>query len=76
MCNALVGRVASVTGEGGERIAVLMVGDVARSASLLMVPDAAPGDWVVFHSGYALRIVSEDDATRFVDDIARLINPA
>ena len=29
---------------------------------LTMTPEAVPGDWVIVHAGFALKILTEDDA--------------
>lgn len=72
MCLAVHGRISAVLGEGLDAMAVVSVGDTTREVSLAMTPEAGVGDWVVFHSGYALRVVDEAEAARLaevVDDV-------
>lgn len=67
MCVAVHGRIASVEGSGLDAVAVVRVGDAERTVSLAMTPEAGVGDWVVFHSGYALRVIDETDATAYFE---------
>lgn len=62
MCQAIAGRVARVLGSGLDQRAIVTVAGVERDVSCAMVDDVEPGEWVVFHSGYALRKISEDAA--------------
>jgi hydrogenase expression/formation protein HypC len=62
MCLAVAGRIVEVEGEDLARSGDLVVGGERRVVNLAMVPDAGPGDWVLFHAGYALEVLSEEDA--------------
>jgi hydrogenase expression/formation protein HypC len=62
MCLAIAGKIVSVEGEDLARSGRLLVGTEQRAVNLAMVPDAGPGDWVVFHAGYALEVLSPEDA--------------
>lgn len=62
MCLAIAGRIISVEGEGLARTGHLVVGTERRVVNLAMVPDAGPGDWVVIHAGYALEVLTPEDA--------------
>lgn len=42
--------------------AVVEVGGVRREASLLLVPEASVGDWVIVHAGFAIQILDESAA--------------
>lgn len=63
MCIAVPGRVTAI----GEASTAMVPGEVTfpdrdLTVNLLMVPDVVVGDHVVVHSGYAIRIVSEETA--------------
>ena len=73
MCNAMVGRIDSISGSGIERVAMLAVGEASRAVSLAMLEDVSVGDWLIFHSGYALRAVSEDEAQGTIQAIEGLL---
>jgi hydrogenase expression/formation protein HypC len=62
VCLAVAGRILTVEGEELTRSGILAVGTEQRLVSLAMVPDAGPGDWVLFHAGYALEVLSPEDA--------------
>jgi hydrogenase expression/formation protein HypC len=42
-------------------------GPSIRTVDLVFVPEAEPGDWVITHSGYALRVISEEDAAQTLE---------
>ena len=58
MCLAVPGQIVSKTGGMGE---IDIRGNRLR-AGLLLVPDAAVGDWVLVHAGFAITKVSPEDA--------------
>lgn len=61
MCVAIPGVIVEVhDGIGLERTAIIDTTGVRREVSLGLVPDAHVGDHVISHSGFALRVVPED----------------
>jgi hydrogenase expression/formation protein HypC len=66
MCLSIAGRITATSGDGIERRATVLVGAEQREVSLAMLPDAGLGDWVIFHSGYALRVISDEEAASSV----------
>jgi hydrogenase expression/formation protein HypC len=65
MCVAIPGRIVSV-GErsAGSVPACLRFGDTERIVDLAMVPEAGVGDYVIVHSGFAIRVIPEAEALR------------
>ncbi|MBS5450565.1 MAG: HypC/HybG/HupF family hydrogenase formation chaperone [Coriobacteriia bacterium] len=59
MCLAVPSKVISVN-EGG--IALVDIMGVQRECSLMLTPDAKPGDFVLVHAGYAIQRIEEQDA--------------
>lgn len=57
-----------VSSEDG--IGIVEVGGRRRRASLLLVPDAAPGDWLLVGAGNALRRLDPTEAEELTDLIA------
>ena len=53
-------RLVSLSGE--TRRGVVELGDVRVEASLSLVPDAAVGDYVIIHAGYAIEKLDEEEA--------------
>ena len=63
MCVALPGRVTWVGAAGAVSIpARVDVGDREVAVDLAMTPEAGVGDYVVTHSGFAIRVVSSAEA--------------
>lgn len=58
MCLALPMRIVSVDGQ----IATIAAEGLQQRASLALVPEAGPGDYVLVHAGYALSVIDEDEA--------------
>jgi hydrogenase expression/formation protein HypC len=58
MCLAVPGRIESVDGV----TALVDFGGVTREASLALVPEAAAGDFVLVHAGFAIEVLSEEEA--------------
>ena len=52
---------AKVTGRSGDD-AVVRVGDAEIRASLVLVPEAAVGDYVLVHAGFAIQVMSVEEA--------------
>jgi hydrogenase expression/formation protein HypC len=62
MCLAVAGKILEIEGDDLQRMGRLQVGTERRDVSLAMLPDAALGDWVIFHAGYAMEILAPEDA--------------
>jgi hydrogenase expression/formation protein HypC len=58
MCLAIPGQIQSIDGIE----AVVEVGGVTRTISVLLTPDAQVGDYVYVHTGYAISVVDEAEA--------------
>lgn len=63
MCLAIPSKVVSIENE----MAVIDVDGVTRTASLLMVPDAVVGDYVIVHAGFAIHKLDEKTALESLD---------
>jgi hydrogenase expression/formation protein HypC len=61
-------RIVSIDGD----VATIAAAGLEQRASLLLVPGAGVGDWVLVHAGYALNVLAEDEALERVDLIGRL----
>jgi len=58
MCLAIPAKVISVVGA----MAKVEVGGVTKTASLHLLEDVSPGDYVILHAGFALSRLKEDEA--------------
>ena len=57
MCLAVPARVISID----DQLASVEVQGVRRAASLMLLPEAAVGDYVLVHAGFAMQIVDEEE---------------
>jgi hydrogenase expression/formation protein HypC len=60
MCLALPAEVVAV--DADTEMATVSLGGVRKSISTALLDDLAPGQFVLVHVGYALNIVSEEEA--------------
>ena len=58
MCLAIPARIVTIDGYQAE----VEVGGVARTIGLMLTPEAAVGDYVYVHAGYAISVVDEEQA--------------
>jgi len=68
MCLSIPGKVISI--ENG--IATVSVGGSEVQAGLQLLDDVKIGDYVLVHSGFALQLISEDEAARTLELIREL----
>jgi hydrogenase expression/formation protein HypC len=69
MCLAIPARVISVDGPS----ALVTIEDVEYRASLLLLDDVSPGDFVMLHAGFAIEKVEPEEAAetlRLLNEIA------
>ncbi len=62
MCLAVPGQIARETQQEPLRMGVVSFSGVEREVCLAYVPDAAVGDWVLVHAGFAISQVDEQAA--------------
>jgi len=61
MCLAIPARIEQLVSDSS---AIVNLGGVRKEISLALVEDAAVGDYVIVHVGYALQKLDEDEALR------------
>jgi hydrogenase expression/formation protein HypC len=64
MCLAVPGRIVSIEESAGNRVGRIDYGGATREAVLDFVPEAAVGDYVVVHVGFAISRLDEEEAKR------------
>jgi hydrogenase expression/formation protein HypC len=73
MCLAIPGRVVRIAAaDTAFRLGTVDFGGIIKSISLSFTPDARPGDYVLVHVGFALTVISEDEAQKtlaFLKDV-------
>ncbi len=73
MCLAVPGQIIEVTEPVDDdvtgRVGVVDLQGSRIEASLAMVPEAATGDWVLVHAGFALTTLDADEARETWDSL-------
>jgi hydrogenase expression/formation protein HypC len=64
MCLAVPGKILETKEENGNRLGRVQFGGVTRLVQLDFVPEAAVGDYVIVHVGFALSKVNAEEAER------------
>lgn len=58
MCLAVPSRLIEVK----DALGTIDVNGVTRDVSLILVPDAKVGDWLLVHAGFGVQIIDEEEA--------------
>jgi hydrogenase expression/formation protein HypC len=73
MCLAIPGRIEKIDGaEGIRRTGAVSFGGVLRDVNLAYVPQAAVGDYVMVHVGFALSVVDADEAAQVFEYLKQM----
>lgn len=70
MCLAIPAEVVEITDDG--TAAIVSLDGVRKEISLALVEGVTPGDYVLVHVGYALNVVSREEAARTLELMAEL----
>ena len=62
MCLAVPGRIIAIRSDSEPRMGTVDFGGVRKEVCLAILPEAAPGDYVVVHVGFALSLLDEEEA--------------
>jgi hydrogenase expression/formation protein HypC len=72
MCLAVPGRVLSIAEVDGTLMAKVDFGGVRKDVCLQYIPDAAVGEYVVVHVGFAIQRLDEQSAQETLANFERL----
>lgn len=64
MCLAIPGKIVSSQVSNGIRVGRVQFGGITRETCLDFVPEAAVGDYVIVHVGFAISRVDREEAER------------
>ena len=70
MCLAIPARLSQVEGDRG----LVELAGVVREVSLMLLPDAQVGDYLIVHAGYAIQKLDEEEAQetiRLLEEMVR-----
>jgi hydrogenase expression/formation protein HypC len=73
MCLGVPGKITEIYQANGLRMAKIDFGGVVREACLEYVPESVIGDYALIHVGFALNLISEQEALETLD-LLRQIN--
>ena len=62
MCLAVPGKILEIKEDPGLKMARVDFGGVLRDACIEALPEAKVGDYVIVHAGFALNILSQQEA--------------
>jgi hydrogenase expression/formation protein HypC len=62
MCLAIPGKIVSSEVNDGVRVGRVQFAGITREACLDFVPEAAVGDYVIVHVGFAISVVDREEA--------------
>jgi hydrogenase expression/formation protein HypC len=72
VCLGIPGRITGIRDGERLRMGTVDFGGVTREACLDAVPDAAEGDYVIVHVGFAISRLNEAEAEATLDLLGRL----
>jgi hydrogenase expression/formation protein HypC len=73
MCLAIPGKIKSITGdEPLSRTGKVDFGGILKEVSLAYVPEAAVGNYVVVHVGFAISLVAESEANTVFEYLRKM----
>ncbi len=81
MCLGIPGKITEIYENNGLQMGKIDFGGVIREACLQYVPEAKIGDYTLIHVGFALNIISEEDAMetleilRSISDLGQELSP-
>jgi len=67
MCLGIPGKIISMYEEHGTKMAKVDFGGVTREVCIEVIPEAKAGDWTIVHAGFALNLLSEEEAQETLD---------
>ena len=77
MCLGIPGKIIEIYQSSGLKMGKIDFGGVTREACLEYIPEAKIGDYTLIHVGFALNIISEDEAQetlKLITEIAEIEN--
>jgi hydrogenase expression/formation protein HypC len=72
MCLAIPGKIVEIYDSAGMRMCKIDFGGVLREACLQALPEAKVGDFTIIHAGFALNILSENEAEETLEALREL----
>ena len=67
MCLGVPGKIIELYNLDGTAMSKVDLGGVQQEVCIATTPEAKPGDYVLVHAGFALNILSDDEAQATLD---------
>ncbi len=74
MCLGVPGKIIELYDTDGLRMGKVDFGGVVREACLEYVPEAGIGDYTVIHVGFAISLLSEEEAQASLETLREIVN--
>ncbi|MBN2046776.1 MAG: HypC/HybG/HupF family hydrogenase formation chaperone [Anaerolineaceae bacterium] len=72
MCLAVPGKIVEINQDGGLRMCKVDFGGVIQDACIETLPEAKIGDYIIVHAGFALNVLSEEEAQETLEAFRQL----
>ncbi len=72
MCLGVPGKIIEIHTTGAMRMAKVDFGGVVREACIETLPEAKIGDYTIVHAGFALNLLSEEEANLTLDALREI----
>jgi hydrogenase expression/formation protein HypC len=72
MCLGVPGKIIEIHNQDGLRMCKVDFGGVVRDACIETLPEANVGDYTIIHAGFALNLLSEEEANLTLDALREL----
>jgi hydrogenase expression/formation protein HypC len=72
MCLGVPGKITDLYISGTLKMAKIDFGGVTREACVEAISDPKIGDWTIVHAGFALNLLSEEEAQETLDALRQL----
>jgi hydrogenase expression/formation protein HypC len=72
MCLGVPGKIIEIHSTGAMRMAKVDFGGVIREVCIETLPEAKIGDYTIVHAGFALNLLSEEEAQATLDTLREL----
>ncbi|MDR3577139.1 MAG: HypC/HybG/HupF family hydrogenase formation chaperone [Anaerolineaceae bacterium] len=72
MCLGIPGKIIEIHEQNGLHMCKVDFGGVVRDACIETLPEAAVGDYTIIHAGFALNLLSEEEANLTLDALREL----
>ncbi|NIM93198.1 MAG: HypC/HybG/HupF family hydrogenase formation chaperone [Anaerolineales bacterium] len=74
MCLGVPGKIIEIYEANGLKMGKIDFGGAVREACLEYVPDAQVGEYAIVHVGFAISMVSEEDAQQTLDMLREIMD--